>query len=89
MAKKKKEVKEYIPKHRKMFEYQKELVDSSKKNYMYITDTGTGKSLMAIHHYLKHRKNEDTNLIIVAPAQKVKEKGWDREIKNVKIIFTV
>lgn len=31
MAKKKKEVKEYIPKHRKMFEYQKELVDSSKK----------------------------------------------------------
>lgn len=84
MAKKKKEVKEYIPKHRKMFEYQKELVDNSKKNYMYITDTGTGKSLMAIHHYLRHRKDENTNLIIVAPAQKVKEKGWDREIKNVE-----
>ena len=84
MAKKKKEVREYIPKLRNLFNYQKELVDSSKKNYMYITDTGTGKSLMAIHHYLRHRKDENTNLIIVAPAQKVKEKGWDREIKNVE-----
>lgn len=76
--------KQYTPQLRKLFNFQKELLNSSKKNYMYITDTGTGKSLMAIHHYLKHRDNENIKLIIVAPSQKVKEKGWEREIKNVE-----
>ena len=84
MAKSKKKEKQYIPKLRNLFNYQKDLIDNSKKNYMYITDTGTGKSLVSIHHYLKYRKNGDTKLIIVAPAQKVKEKGWEREIKNVE-----
>lgn len=83
-AKKEKKEKMYIPQLRKLFTFQKELIDNSKKNYMYITDTGTGKSLMAIHHYLKYKGNEDIKLIIVAPSQKVKEKGWEREIKNVE-----
>lgn len=36
---------------------------------------------MAIHHYLKHSKGEP--LLIVAPPQKVKEGGWDREVELV------
>lgn len=43
--------------------------------------SGTGKTLMAIHHYLKHNKGEP--LLVVAPPAKLKEGGWDDEIKFV------
>ena len=43
--------------------------------------SGTGKTLMAIHHYLKHNKGEP--LLIVAPPAKIKEGGWSDELKFV------
>ena len=70
-----------------LYGYQKEVVNNSKKNYLYPLDTGTGKTLIALHHYLKY--GQDKPLLIVAPAAKVKEKGWEREIKKVETYYNI
>lgn len=66
----------------KLYDYQQKLIDNSKEKYMYITDTGTGKTLIALFHFKKYKKMGQ-RLLIIAPATKVKEKGWEREIKKV------
>ena len=48
---------------------------------------GTGKTMMAIHHYLKHNKGEP--LLVVAPPAKIKEGGWDDEIKFVSSEYNI
>lgn len=53
----------------------------SKKNYLYALDTGTGKTITAIHHYLKY--DSDKKLLIIAPPAKIKEGGWDKDISFV------
>ena len=63
-----------------LYDYQKEVVENSQKDYLYALDTGTGKTLIALHHYYKYAA--DKELIIIAPAAKVKEKGWIREINK-------
>ena len=63
-----------------LYRYQKDLLDKSLKNYIYPLGTGTGKTILSIHHYWKHAQGK--RLIIITPAQKVKEGGWDREINN-------
>ena len=70
-----------------LYQYQKDLLDKSLKNYIYPLGTGTGKTILSIHHYWKHAQCK--RLIIVAPAQKVKEGGWDREINNFNIHYKV
>lgn len=62
-----------------LYEFQKELVNNALPSYLYAADTGTGKTLMSLHHYLKHSNGEP--ILIVCPAQKVKEGGWDRDIQ--------
>lgn len=64
-----------------LYDFQKELLRKIKPSYLLASDTGTGKTIMAIYHYLKHNNNEP--LLIVAPPQKIKEGGWDRDIKFV------
>lgn len=54
---------------------------------MYITDTGTGKTIIALFHYLKYMRGKF--LRVVAPASKVKEKGWEREIDRVSKQFNI
>lgn len=49
--------------------------------------SGTGKTLMAIHHYLKH--NEGEPLLIVAPPAKINEGGWDEEVKLVEEKYNI
>lgn len=66
----------------KLYKYQQELIDNSHKNYIYPLDTGTGKTIISINHYWKHAQGK--KLLIVAPAQKVREGGWDREINKFK-----
>ena len=66
----------------KLYKYQQELIDKSHKNYIYPLDTGTGKTIISINHYWKHAQGK--KLLIVAPAQKVREGGWDREINKFK-----
>ncbi|WP_237670514.1 DEAD/DEAH box helicase [Virgibacillus halodenitrificans] len=65
-----------------LYDYQKELLNNIDKNYIIAADTGTGKTIMAIYHYLRHSKGEP--LVIVAPPQKIKEGGWDRDIAFVE-----
>lgn len=64
-----------------LYKFQKQLVDSADPNFLYAADTGTGKTIMAIHHYLKHSNGEP--ILLIAPPQKLKEGGWRRDIQAV------
>lgn len=64
-----------------LYDFQKKLVDYADPSFMYAADTGTGKTIMAIHHYLKYGNGEP--ILIVAPPQKIKEGGWRRDIQAV------
>jgi SNF2 family DNA or RNA helicase len=64
-----------------LYEYQKKVIDEVDSSWLFALDTGTGKTILSIHHYLKHYNGEP--LLIVAPAQKVLEGGWDREVQAV------
>ncbi|WP_234987375.1 helicase-related protein [Halolactibacillus halophilus] len=64
-----------------LYDFQKKLLNSIEKDYIIAADTGTGKTIMAIYHYLRHTKGEP--LLIVAPPQKIKEGGWDRDMALV------
>ena len=43
-------------------------------------DTGTGKTIMGLNHHQVYFK--DKKLLIVAPASKLNEGGWQRTIKD-------
>lgn len=64
-----------------LYKFQKQLVNSADPNFLYAADTGTGKTIMAIHHYLKHSNGEP--ILLIAPPQKLKEGGWRRDIQAV------
>lgn len=62
----------------KLYEYQKEYMSHVKPNWIYDCDTGTGKTIMALEHHQKYFK--DKKLLVVAPASKINEGGWQRTI---------
>lgn len=64
-----------------LYEYQKDVLNGAKANWLYALDTGTGKTILSLHHYLKYSNGEP--LLIVAPPQKIAEGGWDRDIQTV------
>ena len=74
-----------------LYEYQKNYLSTVHKNYILDAATGTGKTIMSLYHYLKYAKGK--KLLIVAPASKINEGGWQRTIKqveeseNIKIFF--
>ncbi|OYQ68347.1 DEAD/DEAH box helicase [Aerococcus sp. 1KP-2016] len=70
-----------------LYDFQKKIVDNSKPNFLIASDVGTGKTMMAIHHYLKFNKGEP--LLIVAPPAKIKEGGWDTEIDLVSKTYGI
>lgn len=61
-----------------LYDFQKELLNEINPSFLLAADTGTGKTMMAIHHYIRHSNGEP--LLIVAPPQKIKEGGWAREV---------
>ena len=61
---------------------QAEVIKEANKNVLYALGTSSGKTLISLHHYMKH--NEGEPLLIVAPPVKILEGGWDREIKFVE-----
>lgn len=63
-----------------LYKYQEDYFKHVKPNYIYDMDTGTGKTIMGLEHHQKYFK--DKNLIIVAPASKINEGGWQRTIKE-------
>lgn len=64
-----------------LYDFQKKILNNINPSYLIAADTGTGKTIMAIYHYLKHSNGEP--LLIVVPPQKKKEGGWDRDIEFV------
>ncbi|PWA08630.1 DNA helicase [Pueribacillus theae] len=70
-----------------LYDFQRDLLNNIEPNYIIAADTGTGKTMMAIHHYLKHNKGEP--LLIVAPPQKIKEGGWQRELDFVASKYNI
>lgn len=70
-----------------LYDFQKKLLNESDKTYMYPLDTGTGKTLLSLHHFFKWAGNN--KLLIVAPAQKVKEGGWNREINRFSSYYNI
>ena len=61
-----------------LYKYQEEYFKHVKPNYIYDMDTGTGKTIMGLHHHQIYFK--DKKLLIVAPASKINEGGWQRTI---------
>lgn len=70
-----------------LYDFQKKLVDYADPSFMYAADTGTGKTIIAIHHYLKHSTGEP--MLIIAPPQKIKEGGWRRDIQTVCNFYNI
>lgn len=70
----------------KLYPYQEEYIKHVKPNFLYDMDTGTGKTIMGLEHH--KRFFGDCPLLIVAPASKINEGGWQRTIeehyKNIK-----
>lgn len=62
-----------------LYKFQKEALTKANPNYFYALDTGTGKTITSIHHYMKYSNGEP--LLIVAPPQKIKEGGWERDLQ--------
>lgn len=70
-----------------LYEYQKKVIDKADSSWLFALGTGTGKTILSIHHYLKHYNGE--SLLIIAPAQKVLEGGWDREVQRVANFYNI
>ena len=49
-----------------------------KPNWIYDCDTGVGKTIMGLEHHKKFF--DDSKILIVAPASKINEGGWQRTI---------
>lgn len=64
----------------KLYKFQEEYFKNVKPNWIYDMDTGTGKTIMALHHWKIFYP--DKKVLIVAPASKVKEGGWQRTIEE-------
>lgn len=64
----------------KLYEYQQEYLKYVKPNWVYDCDTGVGKTIMGLEHHQRYFK--DKELLIVAPASKINEGGWQRTIET-------
>lgn len=64
-----------------LYDYQKQALANARPSFLYALDTGTGKTILSIYHYLRYGRGE--SLVIFAPPAKVKERGWNRDIKRV------
>lgn len=62
-----------------LYPTQQEVLNEANKNQIYELGTGSGKTFIGLHHYLKH--GQDSKLLIIAPPTKVKEGGWQKSIK--------
>lgn len=66
---------------------QAEVIKEANKNVLYALGTSSGKTLISLHHYMKHNNGEP--LLIVAPPVKILEGGWDREIEFVESRYDI
>lgn len=70
-----------------LYDYQNNYFKYVKRNFVYDMDTGTGKTIMGLHHYNTYYN--DKNLVIVAPASKINEgrlaKNNTRSLSKYKV----
>ena len=64
----------------KLYKYQEDYLSKVKPNWIYDCDTGTGKTIMGLEHHQRFFK--DKKLLVVAPASKINEGGWQRTINE-------
>lgn len=76
-----------------LFEYQLKYLEGLPKNVFMGADVGTGKTKMSIEHARRHSnfrnskgENEILDLLVVAPASKVKTGDWQEEIHECGFI---
>lgn len=65
-----------------LYPTQEKVLNEAKPSHFFALGTSSGKSLISIYHYLKHRNSEP--LLIVCPPTKKKSNEWDYEIKKVE-----
>lgn len=70
-----------ILKNNILYDFQKDLLNKIDSDFLIAAETGTGKTIMSVYHYLRFSEGEP--LLIVVPPQKKKEGGWDRDIEFV------
>jgi len=61
--------------------YQLEYFEHTSPNFVYDMDTGTGKTYMGLYHWRHYFPTAP--LLIVAPASKINEGGWQRTIEQL------
>lgn len=64
----------------KLYDYQKKYLENLPKNIIMAADVGLGKTIMALEHTRRH--NSTANIVVIAPASKVRTGDWQREIQN-------
>ncbi len=64
----------------KLYEYQKKYLENLPKNVIMAADVGLGKTIMALEHARRH--NDQLNIVVIAPASKVRTGDWQREIQT-------
>lgn len=79
--------KERLQNYDMLYNYQKDVLEKSDSSWLYALDTGTGKTILSLHHYLKHYNGEP--LLIVQPPAKLREGGWSREIQRVADYYNI
>lgn len=70
-----------------LYDFQKQILDQADPNYFYAMDVGTGKTITSIHHYMKYSQGEP--LLIIAPPQKIKEGGWEKDLQFISDYYGV
>lgn len=69
-----------------LFEYQKQYLKGVKNPFWYDCDTGTGKTVMGLTHAKAYQKRHHTDIILIAPASKLREGGWDETAKRMQVM---
>lgn len=69
-----------------LYDSQLEVLNQADKNFIYALGTGSGKTYIGLHHYLKWSTEP---LLIIAPAAKVKEHGWQKSIEYIEECYGV
>lgn len=63
-----------------LYKFQEEYLQNMPVNHIMASDTGTGKTFMALAHYDRHSYLKP--LLILAPASKVNTGDWERDVKQ-------
>lgn len=64
-----------------LYTYQLDYLRGLPKNAIMTADTGLGKGQLSLEHYKRYNHTPEREILVVAPASKVREGGWLREFE--------